>query len=298
MAFAIEQHHSKLEVYFDGNSIYCHEYWCYESRGRMSSYLINEAFSNLNNDEKNRMNVGSVFLFMGDYLDYPLSFSGPSYNDFMIPDYIFAGWPETGIHDYDDMCKRIRLKSIENYIDDRLFWIGNINTHHTRRKFYENFNKNLKVKCIDIIQLVKQSGTIELKTENGNFISLPDHTNYKFLIDIQGAGYSGRTKLLLHSNRPLFYQLRKCNEYWFYDLRPFEHYIPVNEDFSDFEDKLNWAHKNENKCKEISKNAFDYADKNLRKSNAVDRYKKVLIKAFSIKDNLISPSEYILKILK
>ena len=41
-------------------------------------------------------------------------------------------------------------------------------------------------------------------------------------------------------------------------LIPNYHYILLNDDFSDLQEKYEWCEKNQDKCKEIIKNAKDY----------------------------------------
>ena len=61
-------------------------------------------------------------------------------------------------------------------------------------------------------------------------------------------------------------------------MQPFVHYIPVENDFSDFNNKFNWALENEEEVEEIGKNGRDFAIKNLRRRNAVYRYKNILLR--------------------
>ncbi|NGX29405.1 MAG: hypothetical protein K940chlam4_00237 [Candidatus Anoxychlamydiales bacterium] len=51
---------------------------------------------------------------------------------------------------------------------------------------------------------------------------------------------------------------------WFFKpLKPYVHYVPLKHDISDLIEKIEWAKKNDNLCKEISKNATDFALNNL-----------------------------------
>ena len=68
---------------------------------------------------------------------------------------------------------------------------------------------------------------------DSTYISLPQLTKYKYLIDIGGNGYSGRLKYLLYSNRPLLIVDRDSIEYFYNDLIPYIHYIPIKIDLSD-----------------------------------------------------------------
>ena len=43
-------------------------------------------------------------------------------------------------------------------------------------------------------------------------------------------------------------------------LEPYVHYIPLKDDFSDFEKQVEWANKNQDKCREISENATRFIE--------------------------------------
>jgi hypothetical protein len=115
-------------------------------------------------------------------------------------------------------------------------------------------------------------------TNNGKYTSMLDHCKFKYLIDFQGYGYSGRTKYLLHSGRPLFYVLRDWNEYWYFDMKPMVHFIPIRSDLSDFYEKFEWAENNYDKVIEIANNGKQFAIDNLKRSDAIERYKQILIR--------------------
>jgi len=45
-------------------------------------------------------------------------------------------------------------------------------------------------------------------------------------------------------------------ELWFYPmLKPWEHYVPVNKDLTDLEEKIEWCKEHDDECKQIAENA-------------------------------------------
>ena len=49
-------------------------------------------------------------------------------------------------------------------------------------------------------------------------------------------------------------------EEWFYnDLKPWEHYVPIKADFSDLEEKVQWLRKNDDEAKNIVRRASVFA---------------------------------------
>jgi hypothetical protein len=78
---------------------------------------------------------------------------------------------------------------------------------------------------------------------------------YKILIDIDGATYSARFPNLLQMGSAVF----KANA--FDDIgsivtNPWEHYVPLNMNMSDFIQKLDWAKRNDRQLKQIAERGY------------------------------------------
>ncbi|MEX0426799.1 glycosyl transferase family 90 [Nocardioides sp. DS6] len=99
---------------------------------------------------------------------------------------------------------------------------------------------------------------------------------FRYLIDVEGRGYSGRVKLLLHSGRPLFIAKRPWNEWWFTELEPFKEYIPVRRDLADLVEQLNWADSHPREALEIARRAQDFAQRILTRASVLRRWHDVL----------------------
>lgn len=191
-----------------------------------------------------------------------------------IPDFFFINWKETGVDDYDELCKKIVDESKKAYKYNKLFWIGNQYTHKTREKLLELSKKDNRIEAYGM-----QWNVVKGKNTPTKYVSLIDHVKYKYLIDIQGNGWSARTKVLFFTGRPLFLVDRKWKEYWYKDIKPFIHYIPVKEDLSDLVEKIDWAEKNYKKANLIAKNAQKFAINNLTKSKAIEEFEKIIVNA-------------------
>ena len=72
-----------------------------------------------------------------------------------------------------------------------------------------------------------------------------------------------------------------CIESWIMEthLVPYLHYIPVENDFSDIEEKMDWCNNNEKVCLYIIKNAREYIEiflneknENLVMKNVLEQY--------------------------
>jgi hypothetical protein len=61
-------------------------------------------------------------------------------------------------------------------------------------------------------------------------------------------------------------------------MQPFQHYIPIKEDLSDFDQMFMWAESNPVECKKIAENAFNFAQEKLKRDDALARLKNILFK--------------------
>jgi hypothetical protein len=192
-------------------------------------------------------------------------------NVIAIPDFLFRSWPECGIDDYESTVDKILQESRKPPVDDRLLWIGNVATHPTRRQFLEIAQGEARIdaRAMDWLPPEKTDDSARAWRPAGGFISLPDHCRYRMLIDLQGRGFSARLKLLLFSGRPLFIQARRWHQYFFENLEPFVHFIPVEEDLSDLSAQIDWVETHPVRAALIAAEAQRFARANLRRHHAV-----------------------------
>jgi hypothetical protein len=128
--------------------------------------------------------------------------------------------------------------------------------------------KTLSEENPDLLDVVHIGGH-EIKTKG---TSLPELvSNYKYVLDIGGNGYSGRLPYLLFSNRPLLFVERDHVQYFVKDLEPYVHYVPVKRDLSDLIHQIQWMKNNEEKCKQIARNAQDFAETNFTREKILER---------------------------
>ena len=113
--------------------------------------------------------------------------------------------------------------------------------------------------------------------QTSKFISISDLVrNYKILIDIEGAGYSGRLKFLMWSKRPLIIIDREYKE-WFFDFMiPWIHYIPVKHDLSDLVEKTLWINNNYELALNIAQNAFGFANIYLSRDACYEKWNEII----------------------
>ncbi|WP_293305015.1 glycosyl transferase family 90 [Pedobacter sp. UBA5917] len=189
------------------------------------------------------------------------------------PDFIFDHWQQAGIKDFNLTVKEITEASSQAFVNNTMLWIGNVQTHPNRKKIIEYSQQFPEL--IETYDTCVDQHVIDGKKVP--YISLADHTKYKYLIDIEGRGYSGRIKLLLYTKRLLFIQERQWKSYYHFELEPYKHFIPVKNDMSDLIQQIEFIEKQGQAYYEnIVNNAFNFAAENLNYESAVKRIQNLL----------------------
>lgn len=248
--------------------------WHHDHRDQSVLNLIQEAVNLIDKDVLANLKEFSVTLDTSDHGH----FSHHTYSDAAIADFNFDKWVEVGNYDYHDITQKMLERSSLPPSMHQLFWMGSYDCHWSRRKLGEMTKHDDRIAIVNVDNWHWDDKIKRAVTNNGKYTSMIDHCEYKYLIDFQGHGYSGRTKYLLHSGRPLFYVERDCNEYWYFSMKPMEHFIPIKRDLSDFYERFEWVENNYDEALKIADNARTFAMNNLKRSDAVERYRKQILK--------------------
>jgi hypothetical protein len=130
--------------------------------------------------------------------------TAPGYQDVPVPDFVFGGWPQVGIEDFDETCRAMAEAGGQPGELPVAGWIGATTTHPVRSVLHRLGQQHPDVLDVRQVEWVGDTtlGT-PLATSANNAMSLPQQVaRWDALVDVEGAGYSGRLKLLLHSGRP------------------------------------------------------------------------------------------------
>jgi hypothetical protein len=104
----------------------------------------------------------------------------------------------------------------------------------------------------------KIKGIPELNDKK-NYLSFSEQTNYKYMICIDGFVAAWRMIYLLHTKSVILKVNSKWKEYYYDELKPWIHYVPVKEDLSDLIDVIEWCKNNDELCKNIANNAYTFS---------------------------------------
>jgi hypothetical protein len=119
-----------------------------------------------------------------------------------------------------------------------------------------------------------------------NKIKIDDMVTFKYILDIDGwANTWDGTAWKLNSGSVIFKSATTWRNWFSDEYLPWVHYIPINDDFSDIEEKYKWCENNQNSCLEIIENAKKLFQKTYRFENIVNNTINILYKS-----NLLIPT--------
>lgn len=214
----------------------------------------------------------------------PLTMFGASacegFQDVAAPDFVFGGWPEAGISDFTQSCENLAAAGAAPPITNLLGWYGNASVHESRQRFVEIASSlRDRIEAVDVGNWHGRGDRLDQvgRGSSGNVMSMPEQVSrFRYLIDIEGAGYSGRLKMFLHSGRPVLVQQRPWREWFWPRMEAWKHYIPVRRDFSDLTAALDFLDREPERAKEIGLEGQRFARETLTVAAAGQHWRKLL----------------------
>lgn len=265
--FAVSKHNNQL-MFVEGRN--------YEQRNQCTRQLIAEVVSRYHIPDFNWaiVNTDDMDLYK-TYFGYKVLCFSTFNNDYnqTVPDFTYGGWPEVGIDSFEETCASMTRGGQDAYAMNALGWRGAL-THYNRRlivQMHDGIN-------IDAIWIEWDTTNPEKLVCRNNYVSLPDHPRrWRFLIDVEAHGWSGRLKFFFFANRPVFIQDRPFKEWYFQYLKPWIHYVPVSRDLSDLRTNMEIVRANPQLEKSLCQNAMEFAQNKLTRKAAYERWKEALI---------------------
>lgn len=171
-----------------------------------------------------------------------------------------------------------------NKKNDKIIWRGvttgnNDKNTNSRYKlvynYYNHKNKNIDVGFNRIVQNRNNFNDYLKKP-----MSIEEQLKSKFIISVEGNDVATGLKWQLYSNSVVFMTKPKVCSWLMEDmLIPGIHYILLKDDYSDLEEKYNWALNNEYECLKISKNSKEYIKQFLNKEKE-NKITKLIMKKY------------------
>lgn len=100
-------------------------------------------------------------------------------------------------------------------------------------------------------------------------VSFFNFFKYKYQLNIDGSVAAYRFPYLLAGDSVVLKQKSEYYEFFYNDLVPGEHYVPVKSDLSDLVEKIMWAKEHDEEALKIAKSARQFARDNLLPRNVL-----------------------------
>ena len=265
-AMLVRKRRGQLEFVFFQN---------YETRNESTQALIEEANETLGLSDFSWRLINTDDRYEGDsYRGLPvLSYAvPPGRYELACPDFVFDHWRQTQLDDYETKRRQLMAEAGSSPTNDVLGWRG-AETHPIRRAFVEQF-----AGCPGFdVALINWARNNPDRLTAAQFLSIDEQQQtWRYLIDLEGRGYSARLKLLLATGRVVFIQERNSHEFYYQHLVPWVHFVPVKSDLSDLQPHLERLIADPELERAISRQAIQFADQHLSRAVAVQRFKDCL----------------------
>jgi len=220
--------------------------------------------------------TGSVLLNRGDIGQRPgLAYCDNRPDFFLIPDAGFV--PSEGYRWAREVLKKNRIP----WQDRRpvAFWRGATTGMKSSQRAWRGLER---IRLCEIARTHQNTGLFDVGISGLTQISDPDVTReimdsglvlgrvpwqdwglYKYLIIIDGnsSPYSNLIQALLTGSAALRVESSRALRQWFYtDLIPWHHYIPIAPDMSDLLDKVRWLVRNDDYARKVGENGRAVAE--------------------------------------
>lgn len=162
---------------------------------------------------------------------------------------------------------------------EKLFWRGRdscrerLNLIDISKKYPDLFN-------VSLTNFFFFKNEIDKYGPAQSHVSFFQFFKYKYQLNIDGTVAAYRFPYLLAGNSVVLKQESKYYEFFYKDVKPEVHYVPVRRDLSDLVEKIKWAKENDDIALKISKSARQFTRDNLLPQH-IFCYYSVLFKEWS-----------------
>ena len=127
--------------------------------------------------------------------------------DRLFPDFVYGGWWHIGLHEYDAFAWAMTARAAAPPEHPQLFWTGNVEMSPSRAALVAMSQAHPgRIDARGMRWAHARGNVTEATGERAatdGWVSLQRHAEWRYLIDVEGMGWSGRLKLLPHARRAL-----------------------------------------------------------------------------------------------
>jgi len=157
-----------------------------------------------------------------------------------------------------------------------IFWTNKKNIAVWRGKIQNGSKTNFIEQKVDMNQRelfvdLYKKGALKNVNYSEEILTKEKMCEYKYLIDIDGWSNTWDATIWKLLSGSVLLKVGGVWEQWYYDkLKEWVHYVPVKDDLSDLNEKVQWCIDNDEKCKTISENAYNFVKTELTFEKARD----------------------------
>jgi len=120
-------------------------------------------------------------------------------------------------------------------------------------------------------------------------ISKEDMISFKYILDIDGNSSTWDATAWKLNSGSVIMKSESAWIQWFYtDYRPYVHYVPIKEDFSDIQEQFAWCESHQSECEKLIENCKALFQRIYRYSNVVDYTSKILEKVNNLDPYIVN----------
>ena len=143
-----------------------------------------------------------------------------------------------------------------------------------------SFDKNQSGEDLRLLLNLLSRNISEENREKTQTIPEENHLKYKYLISIDGNTCAWRrVPWIMLSNSVLVKQETSKMEWFYPAMKPYVHYVPINEDLSNIFQQLDWMKTHDDELKQISANAQNFVRNNLMPEH-IDAYSVIILNEY------------------
>lgn len=118
-------------------------------------------------------------------------------------------------------------------------------------------------RCADDPKIQKNISYVKEYLENNDMVGsymnfYEEMLQYKYILSLDGNDWSSSIPWILKSNSLMLSPIPKWHNILNFGLKPWVHYVPLEDDISDLREKINWCDNNQRRCKCMVINANKY----------------------------------------
>ena len=136
----------------------------------------------------------------------------------LFPDFVYGGWWHIGLHDYDAFAWAMTARAAAPPEHPQLFWTGNVEMSPSRAALVAMSEADPGRIDARGMRWAHARGNVSEATgeraATDGWVSLQRHAEWRYLIDLEGLGWSGRLKLLPHAGRALLVRRQPSLRPW------------------------------------------------------------------------------------